>query len=51
MLKPLGNSDAIVASVHYATEEKEATEEESASEPEIISGRKPEKDGESENKN
>ncbi|MCP4269022.1 MAG: 50S ribosomal protein L25 [Candidatus Brocadiaceae bacterium] len=49
--KALGSADAIVASVHYATEEKEATEDELASEPEIISGRKPEKGEESENKN
>ncbi len=49
--KTLGNPDAIVVSVHYATEEKETIEEGSASEPEIISTRKPEKDEESENKN
>ncbi len=45
--KALGSADAIVVSVHYATEEKEATEEDSTSEPEIISARKDEK---SENK-
>ncbi len=49
--KALGSPDAIVVSVHYATEEKEATEEEAVSEPEIISARKPEKGEESENKN
>ncbi len=48
--KAIGSSDAIVVSVHYATEEKETIEEESTSEPEIISARKPEKDEESENK-
>ncbi len=48
--KALGSAEAIVASVHYATEEREATEEDSTSEPEIISARKPEKDGGSENK-
>ena len=46
-VKALGSPDAIVVSVHYATEEKEATEEESTSEPEIINARKPEKDEES----
>ena len=46
----LGNPDAIVVSVHFATEEKETPEEEISSEPEIISGRKPEKEEESENK-
>jgi large subunit ribosomal protein L25 len=50
-VKALGSPDAIVVSVHYATEEKEATEEESGAEPEIISGRKPEKDEKPENKN
>lgn len=48
--KVLGSSDAIVVSVHFATEEKETPEEETSSEPEIISGRKPEKEEESENK-
>ncbi len=48
--KVLGNPDAIVVSVHFATEEKEAPEEEISPEPEIISGRKPEKEEESENK-
>ena len=48
--KVLGNPDAIVVSVHFATEEKETPEEEISSEPEIISGRKPEKEEESENK-
>ena len=48
--KVLGNPDAIVVSVHFATEEKETSEEEISSEPEIISGRKPEKEEESENK-
>lgn len=48
--KILGNPDAIVVSVHFATEEKETPEEEISSEPEIISGRKPEKEEESENK-
>jgi large subunit ribosomal protein L25 len=49
--KVLGNPDAIVVSVHFATEEeKETLEEEISSEPEIISGRKPEKEEESENK-
>ncbi|MGR3301841.1 MAG: 50S ribosomal protein L25 [Candidatus Scalindua sp.] len=48
--KALGNSDAIVVSVHFATEERETPEEEISSEPEIISGRKPEKEEESENK-
>ena len=48
--KVLGNPDAIVVSVHFATEEKETHEEEISSEPEIISGRKPEKEEESENK-
>ena len=48
--KVLGNPDAIVVSVHFATEEKEAPEEEISSEPEIISARKPEKEEESENK-
>lgn len=48
--KVLGNPDAIVVSVHFTTEEKEAPEEEISSEPEIISGRKPEKEEESENK-
>ncbi len=48
--KALGSADAIVASVHYATEEKETTEEDSTSEPEIISARKPEKDEKSEKK-
>ena len=48
--KVLGNPDAIVVSVHFATEEKETSEEEVSSEPEIISGRKPEKEEESENK-
>jgi large subunit ribosomal protein L25 len=43
-VKALVSPDAIVASVHYATEEKETAEEESVSEPEIIGGRKPEKD-------
>jgi len=48
--KVLGNPDAIVVSVHFTTEEKETPEEEISSEPEIISGRKPEKEEESENK-
>ena len=48
--KVLGNPDAIVVSVHFATEEKETSEEEISSEPEIISARKPEKEEESENK-
>ncbi|MBS1259006.1 MAG: 50S ribosomal protein L25 [Candidatus Scalindua arabica] len=48
--KVLGNPDAIVVSVHFATEEKEAPEEEESSEPEIISARKPEKEEEPENK-
>jgi large subunit ribosomal protein L25 len=48
--KVLGNPDAIVVSVHFATEEKETLEEEESSEPEIISARKPEKEEESENK-
>ena len=48
--KVLGNPDAIVVSVHFATEEKETPEEEESSEPEIISARKPEKEEESENK-
>lgn len=48
--KVLGNPDAIVVSVHFATEEKETPEEEISSEPEIISGHKPEKEEESENK-
>ncbi len=48
--KVLGNPDAIVVSVHFATEEKETPEEEISPEPEIISGRKPEKEEESENK-
>ena len=48
--KVLGNPDAIVVSVHFTTEEKEPPEEEISSEPEIISGRKPEKEEESENK-
>ena len=48
--KVLGNPDAIVVSVHFATEEKETPEEEISSEPEIISARKPEKEEESENK-
>ncbi|MGR3175836.1 MAG: 50S ribosomal protein L25 [Candidatus Scalindua sp.] len=48
--KVLGNSDAIVVSVHFATEEKGTPEEEISSEPEIISGRKLEKEEESENK-
>lgn len=48
--KVLGNPDAIVVSVHFATEEKETPEEEMSSEPEIISARKPEKEEESENK-
>jgi large subunit ribosomal protein L25 len=48
--KVLGSPDAIVVSVHFATEEKETSEEEISSEPEIISGRKPEKEEESENK-
>jgi large subunit ribosomal protein L25 len=48
--KVLRNPDAIVVSVHFATEEKETPEEEISSEPEIISGRKPEKEEESENK-
>ena len=47
--KALGNPDAIVVSVHFAAEEKE-TPEELASEPEIISARKPEKEEEAENK-
>ncbi len=45
----LGVADTAVVSVHYAAEE-EATEEEAASEPEIISARKPDKEEESENK-
>ena len=48
--KVLGNPDAIVVSVHFTTEGKETPEEEISSEPEIISGRKPEKEEESENK-
>ncbi len=48
--KVLGNPDAIVVSVHFATEEKETPEEETSSEPEIISARKPEQEEESENK-
>lgn len=48
--KVLGNPDAIVVSVHFATEEKETPEEEESSEPEIISARKLEKEEESENK-
>lgn len=48
--KVLGNPDAIVVSVHFVIEEKVAPEEEISSEPEIISGRKPEKEEESENK-
>jgi large subunit ribosomal protein L25 len=48
--KVLGNPDAIVVSVHFATEEKETLEEEESSEPEIISAHKPEKEEESENK-
>jgi large subunit ribosomal protein L25 len=48
--KILGNPDAIVVSVHFATEEKEAPEEEVSSEPEIISARKPENEEEPENK-
>lgn len=48
--KVLGNPDAIVVSVHFATEEKEKPEEEISSEPEIVGARKPEKEEESENK-
>ena len=48
--KALGNPDAIVVSVHFATEEKETPEEEISSEPEIISARKPEKEEDSKNK-
>ncbi len=48
--KALGSPDTMIVSVHFAAAEKEATEEELASEPEIISARKPEKDAESENK-
>ncbi len=48
--KVIGNPDAVVVSVHLATEEKETPEEETSSEPEIISARKPEKEEESKNK-
>jgi len=48
--KVLETPDAVVVSVHFATEEKEAPEEEASPEPEIISARKPEKEEESENK-
>jgi large subunit ribosomal protein L25 len=41
--KALDNPDSIVVSVHFAAEEKKETPEELASEPEIISARKPEK--------
>jgi large subunit ribosomal protein L25 len=48
--KVLGSPDAVVVSVHFATEEKEASEEESSAEPEVITARKPDEDKEAENK-
>ena len=49
-IKSLDNPDAIVISVHFATEEKEVLEEELIAEPEVISARKTE-DGKEAEKN
>lgn len=49
-VKALGSPDAIVVSVHFAAVEEEGTEGELAAEPEIISARKPGKEGGSGNK-